>query len=354
MSPTFETKGFAKEEMVRQQYRLCFDVAEQKILGGKHVLILGPESGNIWWLKKYHCQWTLLRGEKLKWIFHNLGNLLRPPELIPASRERVVPTEWQVRTVLGDCISRAKVIPVQAPQYRQYAPISDFLDLDNWSLQRERSSIGHELNRGPTRRVETTEPYVGHQDGPEILLVLRLRRRSFCYHVGQVCSGRCSLASGCRRCFHRRSVEIHIFETFHKTRFANSKEGKKGSAAQQKHNPNRRRQLRRRHPHSRKEQSQQAQTGGTTSTHTPRSPAKPQHSPPLKRKEAPRKFCQTTTQTDSFSFRHFTFSLHLSFPTFTFLFLGFLAPPLSFLLYLQDPPRNQLLRKFSPCIAWYS
>ena len=35
---------------------------------------------------------------------HNFGNLLRPLELVPAWRERVVPTEWQVRTVLGDCL----------------------------------------------------------------------------------------------------------------------------------------------------------------------------------------------------------------------------------------------------------
>ena len=40
-----------------------------------------------------------------------------------------------VRTVLGDCISRARVIPVQAPQYRQYAHISDFLDLAHLSFQ---------------------------------------------------------------------------------------------------------------------------------------------------------------------------------------------------------------------------
>ena len=54
-------------------------------------------------------------------FFHNLGNLLRPLELIiPASRERVVPTEWQVRTVLGECISGATIIPAPAPQYRQH------------------------------------------------------------------------------------------------------------------------------------------------------------------------------------------------------------------------------------------
>ena len=88
---------------------IVFGRGRASILGGKHFLILGPESGKIWWLtmvqylqKKYHCQWTLLRGKKPKWIFHNLGNLLRPLELVPASRERVVPTEWQVRTVFGE------------------------------------------------------------------------------------------------------------------------------------------------------------------------------------------------------------------------------------------------------------
>ena len=42
----------------------CLAVAEHQILGGKHFLILGPESGKIWWFKKrvqylqkkYHCQ----------------------------------------------------------------------------------------------------------------------------------------------------------------------------------------------------------------------------------------------------------------------------------------------------------
>ena len=98
---------------------------------------------------QYHCHWTLLRGKKPKWIFHNLGTLLRPLELGPASRERVVPTEWQVRTVLGDCISRARAILCQVPQYRQYALISGFLDLAHLSIQEE-AAIGHELDQGPT------------------------------------------------------------------------------------------------------------------------------------------------------------------------------------------------------------
>ena len=80
-----------------------------KNLGGKFFFWEGQESGKIWWLKKvqylqkkYHCQWTLLRGRKPRWIFHNFGNLLHPYESVPYSRKHVVPTEWQVRSLLGD------------------------------------------------------------------------------------------------------------------------------------------------------------------------------------------------------------------------------------------------------------
>ena len=70
-------------------------------------------------------------------FFHIFGNLLQPLESIPDSRNHVVPTEWQVRTVLGDCISRARVVSIQAPHYRQHALISDFLDLANLSIREE-------------------------------------------------------------------------------------------------------------------------------------------------------------------------------------------------------------------------
>ena len=119
------------------------DVTEHQILDGKHFLILGPEPGKIWWLKKvqYLEKNTGANGPSCAARhpkgFHDLGNLLRPLELVPVSRERVVPTEWQVRTVLGDCMSRATVIPASAPQYRQHALISDFLDLANPSVQEE-------------------------------------------------------------------------------------------------------------------------------------------------------------------------------------------------------------------------
>ena len=145
MSPTVETRSFKKKEVVWLQYHLCMDVAEHQILGGtlpyfgtrirKDLVV--EKRCNISRKKSTIANGPSLRGEKPTWIFHNLGNLLRPPELLPASRERVVPTDWKVRAVLGDCISRATVIPAQAPQCRQYAVISVFLDLDNLSIQEE-------------------------------------------------------------------------------------------------------------------------------------------------------------------------------------------------------------------------
>ena len=64
MSPSVATKSYKQQEVVWQQYHVCLAVAEHHIPGGKHFLILGPETGRIGWLKKvqhlqkeYHCQW---------------------------------------------------------------------------------------------------------------------------------------------------------------------------------------------------------------------------------------------------------------------------------------------------------
>ena len=81
--------------------------------------------------------------------FFTISAILRPLELIPVSRERVVPTEWQVRTDLGDCISRAKVIPAPAAKYRQHALISDFVDLANLSFQQEPALATDWIKDGP-------------------------------------------------------------------------------------------------------------------------------------------------------------------------------------------------------------
>ena len=109
---------------------------------GKGKGFKGGGKGQGGWHPCGHCGKTgkgttasdFLRGKNP----NNLGNLLQPLESIPASRERVVPTEWKIRTVFGDCISRARVIPVPAHQYRQYALIRYSLDhAPNLSIQDE-------------------------------------------------------------------------------------------------------------------------------------------------------------------------------------------------------------------------
>ena len=62
---------------------------------------------------------------------------MQPLDFVPISRERVVPTEWQVRSVLGLRLSKARVITSQAPQYRQFALISEFLDVADLSIRDE-------------------------------------------------------------------------------------------------------------------------------------------------------------------------------------------------------------------------
>ena len=128
--------------------------------------VLGPGSGKIWWLKKvqflqkrYHSQWTLLRRKQPKCTSHNFGDFSQPLEFAPTSRLRVVPTEFQVRSVLG--VSKAKVISIQAPRYQQSALIRSC----NFEYERG-SNLGHELDQGPTRRVPTSEPSAGHKHRP--------------------------------------------------------------------------------------------------------------------------------------------------------------------------------------------
>ena len=83
--------------------------------------------------------WALLQGRQPKWFFLILAIFHNHFEFVPISRERVVPTERQVRTVLVDCMSKAKVISIQTPRYRQFALISDFLDLAHLSTREEQN-----------------------------------------------------------------------------------------------------------------------------------------------------------------------------------------------------------------------
>ena len=131
------SRAFGQSSKIRTPRSLwCPDGYYQKLQAeGSHVATVPSVLGlsrisNRW-------RWSLLRGKKPKWIFRNLGSLLQPLEFVPDSRKHVVPTEWQVRTVLGDCISKTRVISIQAPQYRQHALISDFLDFTNLSIKEE-------------------------------------------------------------------------------------------------------------------------------------------------------------------------------------------------------------------------
>ena len=74
---------------------------------------------------------------------------LQPLKFVPTSRERVFPKEWQVRSVPGECISKAKVFSIQAARFRQYTLISDFLDLANLSVREEATLAKNWINDRP-------------------------------------------------------------------------------------------------------------------------------------------------------------------------------------------------------------
>ena len=144
--PNVTTNNSRHREVTWQQYRLCLAGAEFQILGGKYVLIFGPESGKIWWLKKvqslqkrYHCQWALLRDKKLEWILFVSIILATYYNNLSWSQPRV------------SCISKAKVVSTRAPQYRQYALISDFLDLANLDVREEAALATNWIKDRPER-----------------------------------------------------------------------------------------------------------------------------------------------------------------------------------------------------------
>ena len=144
MSPTVTTKNSKKKRSHMATSAVCACPYQNiKSLVGEDFLTLGPESGKIWRLKKvqylqkkYHCQWTLLLGKKPKWIFHNFGNLTttcvssRLTQTCGSNRMASSNSSWRLYI-------QGKVISIQAPQYRQYALVSDFLDLANLGIREE-------------------------------------------------------------------------------------------------------------------------------------------------------------------------------------------------------------------------
>ena len=91
------------------------------------------------------------------------GDLLQPLHFVPISRERVVPTEWKVRSVFGLCHSKARVITSQAPQYWQSALISEFLDLANLSIRDEAALATNWIKNRP-EGFEASESCIGQHD----------------------------------------------------------------------------------------------------------------------------------------------------------------------------------------------
>ena len=142
---------------------------ENPILGGEHFHVrknLVVEGGTIP-SEEVSLPMDSFARKATQVDFHNLDDLLQPLEVVPISRERVVPTEWQVLSVLGDCIWKAKSdfdssATVSAICADQRRPGSCKIEY------KRRSNIGHELDHGPTQRDETSEPSVGHNYRPSI------------------------------------------------------------------------------------------------------------------------------------------------------------------------------------------
>ena len=172
MSPTVTTKNSEQKEVMWQQYRLCLAVAEYQILDGKIFLVLGPESGKIWWLKKmqyllkkFHCRWTLLRGNHLKWILSQFWRSFTTTgvctDLAWASGSNGMASSFCSWRLFfegrHDYNSNATVLAMCADQSLP----------GSCQFEHTRgSSIGHELDQGPTWMVEASEPCIGHYDRP--------------------------------------------------------------------------------------------------------------------------------------------------------------------------------------------
>ena len=173
MSPTVFTKYNIQKEVIWQQYPRCLAIADNQILDRKYFLILGSKSGKIWWLKKaqyrqkkYHCQRTLLRGRQPKCFFSQ--NFWR------SSSSTWVCTDfaWASRSNrMASSFSSWRLKIEGKSDFNSSFTVST-ISADQWlpgSCKFEHtkgSNTGHELDQGPTWRVETLEPSAGHYYRP--------------------------------------------------------------------------------------------------------------------------------------------------------------------------------------------
>ena len=139
MSPIVTTKNSKQKNVMWQQCRVCLAVAEYQICGGKHFLILAPNSRKIWWLKKVQYLQKNI-------IVVGLSCVEERP-----SGSSVICAIFYSHLISFQNHAKAKVISLQAPQYRQHALISDFLNLAHLSLQEEAALATNWIKDRPER-----------------------------------------------------------------------------------------------------------------------------------------------------------------------------------------------------------
>ena len=103
MSPTVTAKNSEQKMTSSGNSTVCAWPWQQKILAASIFFFWDEDQERFGTANGPSCE------AKSQVDFHNFGSLQRPLELVPALRERVVPTEWKVRTVLWrpyiQCIS---------------------------------------------------------------------------------------------------------------------------------------------------------------------------------------------------------------------------------------------------------
>ena len=96
-----------------KQYSLCLTVAEYQILYYKHFLIMGPESGKIWWLKRYNvfrrdiivngsfCVEGNPSASSMTWTFsyHHMSQYLIRENMWYQRNDNFVPLQLQILTL---------------------------------------------------------------------------------------------------------------------------------------------------------------------------------------------------------------------------------------------------------------
>ena len=141
-------KTFSKKKSYGNSTVWGLVVAEYQIRGGKHFFFSETRIRNDLvaekahdFQRKYHCNWTLFRGMKPKWFFIILVTYCNHLSSYQPRVSRCFQRNGRSEQFSEIVFQRQKVISIQAPQYRQYAMIGDFLDLAKLSFQEETALV---------------------------------------------------------------------------------------------------------------------------------------------------------------------------------------------------------------------